>query len=160
MPLDELYPPYQYGWGWLWLAFGLILAVVIGALLVRHFTRPRRIPDAEREHRPELAGDVVMQLRTEYHREIDRIMHDHSMRRITGHQANQRLSTLVRRYVNEYSGIEAPVLALSDLKSMGVNPVLVDAIQRHYYPSIFRRNNVVDPRAGADAARKVVEAWH
>ena len=37
---------------------------------------------------------------------------------------------------------------------------LVDALRRHYYPGIFRRGPIVDPHAGAAAARQVVTTWH
>ena len=43
---------------------------------------------------------------------------------------------------------------------MGVHPALIDAIKRHYYPSIFGRGPAIDPAAGAAAARKVVSEWH
>ena len=36
----------------------------------------------------------------------------------------------------------------------------IDAMKRHYYPSLFRGGPVIDPVAGANAAREVVNAWH
>jgi aryl-alcohol dehydrogenase-like predicted oxidoreductase len=50
--------------------------------------------------------------------------------------------------------------ALDDLVARGVNPALIDAMGRHYYPSIFRQGPAIDPVAGAAAARTVVRAWH
>ena len=52
------------------------------------------------------------------------------------------------------------MLALDDLVRLGVQPELIDALHRHYYPSIFRRGSAVDPHAGAEAARAVVKKWH
>lgn len=160
MPLDELYPPYQYGWGWLVLALGLLALIVLAAWAVIFFTRPRRIPEETKAERPKLTGDVISQLRMEYSQSLRKVMADHDARRIDGREANRRMSALVRRFVNEYSGLEAPVLALDDLRGLGVHPALLDALQRHYYPSIFRRDHVVDPRAGAVAAQKVIDLWH
>lgn len=161
MPLDQLYPPAQYGWGWLALAFGIILAIILAAVLVMLLTRPKKIVDADAaDEHPRLAAEVIAQLRAEYLAEIDRIQGDHAAGRLSGRDANRQLSATVRRFVNEYSGLEAPVLALADLRRAGVHPALVDALERHYYPSVFRRDHVVDPAAGAEAARRVVQTWH
>jgi hypothetical protein len=51
------------------------------------------------------------------------------------------------------------VLSLDDLIERGVDPALIDAIRRHYYPSIFQRGPAVDPTYGAEAARTVVREW-
>ncbi|HWS51992.1 MAG TPA: hypothetical protein VN241_13360, partial [Microbacterium sp.] len=80
--------------------------------------------------------------------------------RIDARRANLELSRTVRAFVNEYSGLEAPVLALDDLIALGVHPALIDALHRHYYPSVFRRGPAIDPAAGFEAARKVVTAWN
>ena len=80
-------------------------------------------------------------------------------RHLSARQANLELSRVVRTFVNEYSGLEAPVLALDDLVSRGVHPALIDAMGRHYYPSIFQRGPAIDPIYGAEAARKVVTTW-
>ena len=158
---DELYPPAQYGWGWMLLAIGILILLVLGAWLLIALTRPRRLPaaDATTEF-PPLIVDVLSQLRTEYLARIERIETDYRERRISPRQANLELSRVVRTFVNEYSGLEAPVLALDDLVARGVHPALIDAMGRHYYPSIFRQGPAIDPVAGAEAARTVVRSWH
>ena len=158
---DELYPPAQYGWGWLVLAIGILLLLALGAWLVTLFTRPKRsitLPGAA-AYAP--SADVVLaQLRTEYLSEIQRIEDAYRSGNMHPRQANLELSRTVRVFVNEYSGLEAPVLSLEDLVHRGVDPALIDAIRRHYYPSIFQRGPAIDPVYGAEAARKVVTTWH
>lgn len=159
---DELYPPAQYGWGWMLLAIGILALLVLGAWLLIVLTRPRRTlatADANAGQAP-LIIDVLSQLRTEYQARIQQIETEYLERRISARQANLELSRVVRAFVNEYSGLEAPVLALDDLVARGVHPALIDALDRHYYPSIFRQGPVIDPVAGADAARTVVRTWH
>ncbi|WP_288871323.1 hypothetical protein [uncultured Microbacterium sp.] len=158
---DELYPPAQYSWGWMLLAIGILILLVLGAWLLIALTRPRRVlsvPDANAGHSP-LIIDVLSQLRTEYLGRIQQIETDYRERRLSARQANLDLSRVVRTFVNEYSGLEAPVLALDDLVARGVHPALIDAMSRHYYPSIFRQGPAIDPIAGAEAARTVVRAW-
>ncbi|WEK61612.1 MAG: hypothetical protein P0Y60_02270 [Candidatus Microbacterium colombiense] len=158
---DELYPPAQYGWGWMLLAIGILVLLVAAAWLVIVLTRPRRAVAAPGSGGPvPSTGDVLSQLRTEYLDRIQRIETDYRERRLTPRNANLELSRVVRTFVNEYSGLEAPVLALDDLKSRGVHPALIDAMSRHYYPSIFRQGPPIDPIAGAAAARTVVHTWH
>lgn len=159
---DELYPPAQYGWGWMLLAIGILALLVLGAWLLIVLTRPRRtlpVADATAGQEP-LIVDVLSQLRTEYLARIQQIETDYRERRLSARQANLELSRVVRTFVNEYSGLEAPVLALDDLVARGVHPALIDAMGRHYYPSIFRQGPAIDPVAGADAARTVVRSWH
>lgn len=160
MPLDELYPPAQYGWGWLVLAFAIILTVIAVAIVVLILTRPRTLRrDPEDEAGELLATQVIAQMREEYLASVDHIEGAYHAGTLSARDANRQLSATVRRFVNEYSGLEAPVLSLADLRASGVHPALVDALERHYYPSVFRRDYVVDPAYGAEAARTVVQRW-
>ncbi|MBW8762379.1 MAG: hypothetical protein JF592_07310 [Microbacterium sp.] len=160
---DELYPPFQYSGWWMLLAFGILAALVLGAWLLVVLTRPRRglsELDANQPGPQLLTMDVLSQLRLEYLDRIQRIEDDYRARRLSARHANFELSKVVRTFVNEYSGLEAPVLALDDLVARGVHPALIDAISRHFYPSIFRPGPAIDPTAGAEAARTVVRSWH
>lgn len=158
---DEFYPPAQYGWGWMLLAIGVLALLVLTAWLVVQLTRPRRGLSIAGDAGPVLlTGDVLSQLRIEYLDRIQQIESDYRAGALGPRHANLELSRVVRTFVNEYSGLEAPVLALDDLIARGVHPALIDAMGRHYYPSIFRQGPAIDPLAGADAARTVVRTWH
>jgi len=159
---DELYPPAQYGWGWLLLALGILALLALAGWLVIFLTRPKRsihLPGERQQFTPP-TGDVLSMLRTEYDAEVGRVEAAYRTGELSARSANLELSRIVRSFVNEYSGLEAPVLALDDLVRLGVQPALIDAIHRHYYPSVFRRGPALDPHAGAEAARKVVATWH
>ena len=159
---DELYPPAQYGWGWMLLAIGVLVLLIAAAWIVVLLTRPRRdLSAAGQQQDPGLMTvDVLSQLRVEYLERIQRIEDDYRGRTLSARNANLELSRVVRTFVNEYSGLEAPVLALDDLRDRGVHPALIDAMGRHYYPSIFRQGPAIDPLAGSEAARTVVRTWH
>ena len=159
---DELYPPAQYGWGWILLAIGVLVLLAGAAWLVVVLTRPRRtVARAEAlVPVPVLTADIATVLRQEYLGAIAQIEADYRSGVTDARRANLELSRTVRGFVNEYSGIEAPVLALDDLVRLGVHPALIDAIGRNYYPSIFRRTAPLDPLVGAEAARTVVTTWY
>lgn len=158
---DDLYPPAQYGWGWIVLAIGILLLLGFAAWLLIILTRPKRsiTLHGTPAYTPP-TGEVLNQLRTEYLADVQRIEDAYRSGNMPPKRANLELSRVVRHFVNDYSGLEAPVLSLDDLVERGVDPALIDAIRRHYYPSIFRRGPAVDPTYGADAARKVVTTWH
>ncbi|GAA5144890.1 hypothetical protein GCM10025768_01300 [Microbacterium pseudoresistens] len=157
---DELYPPAQYGWGWILLVFGILVAIVLVVALVLLLTRRRRAAAEPAPPLPFEQGVVATDvLREEYLAEIARVEQSYRDGGIDARRANLELSRTVRRFVNEYSGLEAPVLALDDLVRLGVQRALVDAIRHNYYPSVFRRGEPLDPASGADAARTVVTTW-
>ncbi len=157
MPGDDvLYPPLQYAPIWLLLVVAILVGIVVAAWLLAFLTRPRRLvthPSSD----PQL---VLGQLRTEYLVEIDRIEQLSRDGQLDARQAHAALSRLMRGFVNEYSGLEAPVMTLQDLVAQGVHPSLIDALGRYSYPSLFRRGAPIDPVLGAQAARQVVQAWH
>lgn len=159
---DELYPPAQYGWGWIVLALGILAVLALAGWLVVVLTRPKRsiVLQGQAQQITPPTDDVLSMLRTEYIGEIGRIEAAYRTGALSARGANLELSRVVRSFVNEYSGLEAPVLALDDLVRMGVPPALIDALHRHYYPSIFRPGPAMDPHAGAEAARRVVTTWH
>lgn len=158
---DDLYPPAQYGWGWILLAIGILLLVGLATWLLLFLTRPRRsLSIAGAPVVEPLFTDVLDALRTDYLSRIQHIDDEYRAGNMTPKRANLELSRAVRSFVNEYSGLEAPVLSLEDLTVRGVHPSLIDAIRRHYYPSVFQPGPAVDPAAGADAARTVVTTWH
>ena len=160
---DELYPPAQYTGWWMLLAFGIIVLLVAAAWIVIALTRQRRtltLPGEGQTGTQLLTMDVLSQLRVEYLDRIQQIEDDYRAKKLNARNANYELSKVVRTFVNEYSGLEAPVLALDDLVARGVHPALIDAIGRHYYPSIFRQGPAIDPLSGSEAARTVVRTWH
>ncbi|MGF2949409.1 hypothetical protein [Microbacterium alcoholitolerans] len=157
---DELYPPTQYGWGWILVAIGVLLLLALAAWLLIVLTRPKRSITllGTAQYVPP-AAEVLAQLRSEYLADVQRIEDAYRSGNMDPRRANLELSRTVRSFVNEYSGLEAPVLSLDDLVARGVDPALIDAIRRHYYPSIFQRGPAIDPAYGAEAARKVVTTW-
>lgn len=156
MPDDDLfYPPAQYGPGWLLLVLAIVVVGLAVAVLVAALTRPRRLA-------AQPAADpvaVLGRLRGEYLDHIAQIERRVVDGTLDARRAHAELSRLMRAFVNEYSGLEAPVMTLQDLVETGVHPALVDALGRFTYPSVFRREEPLDPALAVDAARQVVHSW-
>ncbi|QIK63094.1 hypothetical protein G7068_07695 [Leucobacter viscericola] len=160
--IEGLYPPAQYGWGWLLLAFGVIALVILAGIVVLWATRPRyKLTKETIAAAPDVNGDLITAaLRAEYLERLRVVEQAYTAGDIDAREANRRLSREVRSFVQDYSGFEAPVLGLNDLIELGVHPALIDAMQRHYYPSIFRSDMIIDPIAGVAAGRQVVTSWY
>lgn len=160
--IDGLYPPAQYGWGWLLLAFGVIALVIVTGIVVLWATRARySLSKQSATTTPTFdSAAITNALRAEYLDRLRLVEQAYASGSVDAREANRRLSREVRAFVQDFSGFEAPVLGLNDLIERGVHPALIDALQRHYYPSIFRRDLVIDPVAGVAAGRLVVTSWH
>ncbi|MFZ4842483.1 hypothetical protein [Mycetocola saprophilus] len=164
MPVDNnLYPPYQYLPGWFFLALAVVVVVVVAVLIVARLTRPLveapRRPSVPAPDPAALTAQAYGALRAEYLGRLDQIESEYRAGTLHPHDVHARLSGLVRSYVNEYSGLEAPVLTFTELSRRGVSPVLLDALGRYYYPSQFDPDTMVDPLAGLAIARQVVNTW-
>ncbi|MBP2436919.1 hypothetical protein [Microbacterium amylolyticum] len=154
---DELYPPVQYSPVWMLVACGVLALLALIAWMIWALTRPpKAVPSSLSRDEPE----TLDALRDGSLGAIAQVEDAYRSGAITARHANAELSRLTRAFVNAYTGVEAPVMTLEDLERRGVDPSLIDALRRHYYPSLFRGDLVVDPIAGADAARRVVMAWH
>lgn len=154
--VPELYPPVQYEWWWLALAVAILVVLAAGAWLVWALTRPPR-------ERPEPVASLDARLdalRREHLDLIDSVEARYAARRLRPREANAELSRITRAFVNEYTGVETPVLSLAELQARGLSPELIDAVRRHFYPSLYAEGPPIDPVASAEAARRVVTGWH
>ena len=152
----ELYPPVQYEWWWLALAALILVLIAAGAWTVWALTRPPRVKPA-----PTVPLDAQLdELRARHFAAIDAVSARYAAREISPRDANAELSRITRAFVNDYTGVETPVLSLPELAARGMSPELIDAVRRHFYPSLYAEGPPIDPVASAEAARRVVMGWH
>jgi hypothetical protein len=154
--VPELYPPVQYEWWWLALAVALLVALAAGAWLVWALTRPRR-----QKPQPIAPLDARLdELRRAHLAMIDDVSRRYAAGELPPREATAELSRVARAFVNDYTGVETPVLSLAELQARGLSPDLIDAVRRHFYPSMYTAGPPIDPVASAEAARRVVRGWH
>lgn len=154
--VPELYPPVQYEWWWLALAVAILALLAAAAWTVWALTRPAR-------ETVEPAAPLSTQLdalRHEHLAMIDDVARRYGAQELPPREANAELSRITRGFVNDYTGVETPVLSLVELQARGMSPELIDAIRRHFYPSLYAEGLPIDPVASAEAARRVVMGWH
>ncbi|MGO1768409.1 MAG: hypothetical protein ACTHZX_00535 [Microbacterium sp.] len=157
---DELYPPAQYAGWWLLLAVGILVVIVGVVWLILLLTRQPKAPREPRPEAPRTPVEQLERLRAEHLARIDEIERAHRAGELDAREVSGELSTLTRRFVNEYTGVATPVMSLEEIADHRVHPALVQALAQYYYPSIFGEGEPADPAAGIAAAREVVTAWH
>ena len=143
MAAAELIAPIGYGAGWLLLGIVLLVVVVIATALIVLARRGSRDRSS--------ATAVERSLGARYLSRIDTIEADFVGGSITAREAHLRLSAVVRSFGHDTSGVNAPVMTLTELRQSPL-PEVADAVAE-YYPASFER---VEP-AGIDAALARIE---
>ena len=154
--VPELYPPVQYEWWWLALSVAILVVLAAAAWTVWALTRPPR--EKPEPRRP--LDSQLDELRRAHLAAIDDVALRYQQREIGAREANAEFSRIARGFVNDYTGVETPVLSLAEMQARGMSPELIDAVRRHFYPSLYTDGPPIDPVASADAARRVVIGWH
>lgn len=151
MPDTELIPP--IGFGTAWLVIGVVLIVlVIATILVILLVRARKRSASAQLPLGGLAG-----LRAEYHARITAIEAEFAEGRLSARAAHHRLSAVVRQYGRAVSGVDAPVMTLTELQSSPL-PTVTAAIAE-YYPASFESADRNEISSAVAKARQVIESW-
>jgi hypothetical protein len=151
----EFSGPVGYSHLWLWLAVAGVALVALYYLAVWLLTRPKRggttmwgrmtdVPSARRDHL----------------QRIDAIEADVHSGRLPARVGHQRLSEVVRSYVETVSALPARTMALADFRAQAPAP-LADAIELMYPPEFAPDAAVAHERfdRAVREGRKLVASW-
>lgn len=159
MPTDatpSFYAPVGYPLWWLLAGVALILACLGWVGWVWLHTRPGNdagVPDFVAPRNPET-------VRSKYQGVIAGICSRHDAGELPGRAAHRELSTAVRSFVHEMTGVKAQRMTLAELRARQL-PLVADAVAA-FYPAEF---GVAGDGPGADVsssaaiARDVVSSW-
>ena len=155
MPDGEFLPPVQYlpWWGLL----GFLLLVVVAAWWVFVFVSTRRSRVPEREGSTVPSGPAVEVIRKRYLGLIDETRVAYLSGALPDREAYQRLSLLMRSYVEEREGTRTVTLTLKDLRGTAFTP-LTEAVAR-LYPGAFGPDESRTVAQALDRARGLVTSW-
>ncbi|MEO7058395.1 MAG: hypothetical protein ABI083_01615 [Lapillicoccus sp.] len=154
---NGFYLPMTYSTLWLVIGVVILLAILGWALVVWWQTRPAPPPPLAP---PPPAGWVLAQLKGRYLTRIDEIVALAESGEISDRRGHQELSTTVRQFVQEASGLRAPTMTLTDLGRSGVAQLepVTDVVLR-LYPVEFGPEREARVATVADVARRVVQQW-
>jgi hypothetical protein len=149
------YAPLEYSAWFLWAGLGTLLLIAAWRLFVFLSTRQRA---ALANHAGSTPPSDPDGLRRDYLRRIDAVVAGAAAGRLSARASHQELSLLIRRFVRDTSGINAPRMTLAELRQQGI-PVAAEAISS-IYPAEFAREPQALVAATAETAREVIRSWN
>jgi hypothetical protein len=150
----EFYGPLQYGPVWMWTAVALLVLVAAWyAFVIAATRRPR---EAREVKRPAQLTDLAA-LKTAYLQRIDDVERDATAGKRGARDAHQEISLLLRKFVRDATGVDAPRMTQADLASHPL-PAAAAAVGE-LYPAAFGPEPVPSVASSAAAARRAVQAW-
>lgn len=153
-PPPGFYAPDPYSAHWVWVGLGIVGAILLWYLAVWWFTRRRRVKIP-----PRIRPDRLARLRADYQRQIDLVVERARSGEITQRRAHQQVSVLVRHFVEEVSGINAPTMTLTDLSAEGTRLEPVSQVVGELYPGEFGPRETTTLVGAATVAKEVVARW-
>ncbi|GAA2491790.1 hypothetical protein [Terrabacter carboxydivorans] len=153
-PPPGFYAPDPYAARWLWIGIGLLVLVAAWYAWVWWSTRERKVVVPAR-----VTPDRLSRLRADYTRQIDLVLGRASAGEISQRRAHQQLSVLVRHFVQEVSGIDAPTMTLTELNARGSRLTPVSEVVGTLYPGEFGPRETATLAGAGTVAKEVVARW-
>lgn len=147
-------PPAQYSGLWNVVAAAIVIGAILLIVAIVRSTRARRSDATDIDWIPVVDRDAT---RERYLGLIDDAEADHRAGRMRARQLHQRMSFLVREFVFEIDGVNAPTMTLSDLRATRHHP-LGDTVSQ-LYPGEFAPIDRGSPGESAELARRLVRSW-
>ncbi|EWT01860.1 hypothetical protein N865_12490 [Intrasporangium oryzae NRRL B-24470] len=153
-PPPGFYPPDPYAPIWVWVGAGILAVVALWYVWVWRSTRERPVVIP-----PRATPERLSRLRDDYTRQIDAVVRRARAGEITDRRAHQQLSVLLRHFVLEVSGVQAPAMTLTDLVASGPRLTPVSHVVSALYPGEFAPHEARTLAGAAAAAKEVVARW-
>jgi uncharacterized protein (DUF885 family) len=145
--------PLQYSPAWLWAGLGLLLLVAAWYIFVFTSTRQPRRDTADV---PAPLTDLPA-LKAAYLQRISDVEQKAAAGSLAARAAHQEISLLLRRFVRDATGVDAPRMTHADLAEHPL-PAAADAIWA-LYPGEFGPEPLPAVAASAATAREAVRSW-
>jgi hypothetical protein len=154
VPETELIPPIGYAGAWLVVGIALVVLVIV-AILVIVLVRTRRRA-AQAPPLPPRPGGLAG-VKADYHGRVSAIEAEFAAGELSVRAAHHRLSAVVRSFGRAVSGVDAPVMTLTELQSSSL-PTVTAAVAE-YYPAAFEVEDRSEISSAVLRARQVIESW-
>lgn len=153
-PPPGFYAPDPYSSTWLWVGVGAFTLIALWYGWVFWSTREKPVVVPVR-----VSPDRLERLRSDYAHQIEVVVTRARAGEISARQGHQRLSVLVRHFVQEVSGIRAPTMTLTDLHASGSRLTPVSVVVGQLYPGEFAPAAAATLEGAAEQAKTVVARW-
>lgn len=152
---QDFYGPLQYApaWGWA----GVALLVLVAAWYAWLFMATRTAPDLDSGTRTARLTDLP-RLQAAYLQRINDVERDAAAGKLSAREAHQHISLLLRKFVRDATGVDAPRMTQADLARHPLPAAA--AVLGELYPAEFGPGPVPSVAGSAASARRVVQAWN
>ena len=148
-----LYPPEQYSAHWLILGVACVFAVLLGYTAVFVVTKEREASEPSKDDTSALG-----QLKTHYLKLVDDLQHHYERDDLPERDVFLQLSSIMRRFVFEATGVKAHTATLAELREAA--PASVAGTIADIYPAEFEPEpEGVSAGASIARVREVVSTW-
>ena len=152
----ELQAPMAFQHIWAWLAAILIISAVFLQIFFRiRRARAGQVPQKIRIKKP--PAHMLPEIKERYLRELFDVEGALGRGDITVRQAFQSLSSIIRRFVYEVTGIEVQNYTLYEIRQLNM-PRLTKLIEEYYAPE-FARTTRMRGFASIERTRGVIRRW-
>ena len=134
----------------------MIVALAVCLVIFLRF-RPIRAPKERKIEIVRPAPATLEEIRRRYLQELMMLRTQAAGGAIERRQAYQRLSKLIRGFVQETTGIEVQNYSLSEIRKLGIVP-LTDLMSEYYEPE-FALRSAANLIQSLDRTQGVVQAW-
>ncbi|WP_285724415.1 hypothetical protein [Psychromicrobium xiongbiense] len=150
------YPPLDYGPLWIAVAVLAVVLALAGYFWVFYSTRKLRPAPAGGSSSP-LPPRKLPGLRERYLARIAEVYSAYQRGGLPARQAHQELSSAVRGFAQELTGLRTDRMTLAELRAAGL-PVVGDAVEV-FYPGEFGVQDDCSVEHSTQVAAQVVSTW-
>ncbi|MGN0437765.1 MAG: hypothetical protein ACI4F4_04520 [Lachnospiraceae bacterium] len=154
----KLQDPFSYAL-WPIVVLGLVIIGIVIFYIVQKVNRkPKKKPVAVSEQQKPVNAVDVNGLRIKYLKQLDEVEEAFRSQKISVRKAFQKMSVIVRRFVEERTGIKTNSYTLADIKRLQM-PQLESLISEFYSPefSVKSEGDVFD---ALEKSRRIIEEWN
>lgn len=154
----KLQNPFSYAL-WPIIVLGLVIIGIIVVLVILKLNlKPKKKPDPVKETPQQIKAVDRDALRNQYLKQLDELEQAFRNQKLSVRKAYQNMSVIVRKFVEERTGIKANSYTLNDIKKL--NMPRLEALISEFYSPEFSVKSEGDVFAALEKSRRIIEEWN
>ena len=159
----KLQNAFEYSW---WVgAIAFILLLVSLGVIIFTIVRMLSLREKKLQNRPAyrkivMTPDVLIRVKNQYSQKVQNIANKYSGGFISKRDGYQELSSVIREFVHEVTGINVENFTVSEVKAMGIKKL--DVLMEEYYVPEFAEDEKAEGKdllASCNTAVGVIRSW-
>lgn len=151
----NLQEPFSYSSYYIIIVLVLILIITIYFLLT---TKEKKKSKKKVIQIKQVSKEDKESIKQKYIEKLKKLEEKLDKNEISTRDAYQELSSIIRLFVHELTGIQVQNYTLKEIKEINI-PILYELIKEYYTPE-FARKYLGDIKSSIEKTRKVIEKWN